>query len=60
MKVRLRHLKTKGSATAKACLAMVFKLAQNAQKGWRKLNGYKKLIDVVNKVEYVDGILKTA
>ena len=58
--VRLRHRKTKGSATAKACLAMVFKLAQNAQKGWRKVKGYEKLIDVLNKVEYVDGIRKAA
>ncbi len=58
--VRLRHRKTKGSATAKACLAMVFKLAQNAQKGWRKIKGYEKLIDVVNKVEFVDGIRKAA
>jgi len=58
--VRLRHRKTKGSATAKACLAMVFKLAQNAQKGWRKIKGYEKLIDVVNKVEFIDGIRKAA
>jgi len=58
--VRLRHRKTKGSANAKTCLAMVFKLAQNAQKGWRKIKGYEKLIDVVNKVEFVDGIKKAA
>jgi transposase-like protein len=58
--VRLRHRKTKGSATAKACLAMVFKLAQNAQKGWRKIKGYEKLIDVVYKVEFIDGIRKAA
>ena len=58
--VRLRHRKTKGSATAKACLAMVFKLAQNAQKGWRKIKGYEKLIDVVNKIEFIDGIRKAA
>jgi hypothetical protein len=39
---------------------MVFKLAQNAQKGWRKIKGYEKLIEVVNKVEFVDGIRKAA
>ncbi len=57
---RLRHRKTKGSANAKACLAIVFKLAQNAQKGWRKIRGFEKLIDVVNKVEYIDGVRKAA
>jgi putative transposase len=58
--VRLRHRKTKGSANANACLAMVFKLSLNAQKGWRKIRGYEKLVDVVNKVEYVDGMRKAA
>jgi putative transposase len=58
--VRLRHRKTKGSAKAKPCLTMVFKLAQNAQKGWRKIKGYEKLVDVVNKVEFIDGIRKAA
>ena len=37
--VRLRTAKTKGCGTRQATLMMVFKLAQSAAKGWRKLNG---------------------
>jgi putative transposase len=58
--VRLRHRKTKGSGSAHACLAMVFKLAQSAQKRWRKIRGHEKLLDVVQKIEFVDGIRKAA
>ncbi len=37
--VRLRHRRTKGSGSRRACLAMVFKLVQIAQSRWRHLNG---------------------
>ncbi len=39
--VRLRHRKTKGNGTRKATLAMVYKLCKEAEKGWRKLQGFK-------------------
>lgn len=58
--VRLRHKRTKGSATASACLAMVFKLAQNAEKGWKRLRGSKYLADVANQIEFVDGVRNAA
>ena len=54
--VRLRHDKTKGNGTAAATLAMVFKLAQLAAKGWRKLNGYAQLVQLLAGRKFVDGI----
>ena len=37
--VRLRHRRTKGNGSRLACLTMVFKLMQSAEKRWRLLNG---------------------
>jgi putative transposase len=54
--VRLRTCKTKGPGSREAGLAMVFKLAEQAQKGWRKLNGSKLLPDVIAGVEFKDGV----
>ncbi len=54
--VRLRHRRTKGSGSRTACLAMVFKLAQAAQKRWRRLNGSALLPEVIRGVQFVDGI----
>jgi putative transposase len=34
---------------------MVFKLAQSAEKRWRKLRGFKLLADVIDGVVFVDG-----
>jgi putative transposase len=54
--VRLRTDKTKGCGTRLATLTMVFKLAQAAEKRWRKLNGHKLLEDVIRGIRFVDGI----
>jgi len=54
--VRLRHRRTKGSGSRTACLTMVFKLTLAAEKRWRRLNGSALLPDVVNGVQFVDGI----
>ncbi len=56
--IRLRHRKTKGNGTARACTAMMFKLAESASKTWRKLRGYRLIPDVIRGVEFEDGILK--
>ena len=56
--IRLRHRKTKGNGTAKACTAMMFKLAESASKTWRKLRGYKLIPDVIRGVEFENGISK--
>jgi len=53
--VRLRTKRTKGSGSRVACMAMVFKLAQAAERKWRKLNGYELLGDVIRGVQFKDG-----
>jgi putative transposase len=53
--VRLRHRRTKGSGSRVACLAMVFKLAEAAQKSWRKLDGALLLRDIIDGVKFKDG-----
>ena len=58
--VRLRTAKTKGSGSRIACLTMVFKLAQCAERHWRTLNGAKLLDDVIRGVQFVDGLRKDA
>ena len=53
--VRLRHRKTKGNGTRKATLAMVYKLCREAEKGWRKLDGFKLISLVVAGKKFVNG-----
>jgi putative transposase len=54
--VRLRHRKTKGSGSRVACLTMVFKLMQSAEKNWRLLNGAILLPDVIAGIPFLNGI----
>ena len=58
--VRLRTTRTKGSGSRTACLAMVFKLAQAAEQGWRCLNGSHLLKDIIHGVRFKDGIKENA
>jgi transposase-like protein len=58
--VRLRHRRTKGSGSRTACLTMVFKLTQAAEKRWRRLNGSALLPEVIRGVQFVDGIKAAA
>ncbi len=58
--VRLRTYRTKGPGSRLAGLAMAFKLAQKAEKGWRRLNKSEKLQEVVDGIVFVDGIRKAA
>src|ERR1700757_4133865 len=53
--VRLRTHRTKGSGSRIATLTMVFKLATEAQKRWRRLNGSELVAKVVIGVKFVDG-----
>jgi transposase-like protein len=53
--VRLRHRKTKGNGSRRACLAMVFKLCQSAQSRWRRLNSHALIQDVIAGVTFTDG-----
>lgn len=54
--IRLRHRRTKGNGSRRACLAMMFKLAQSAARGWRLLDGAKLLPDVIQGVPFKDGV----
>jgi putative transposase len=58
--VRLRTVRTKGSGSRTACLTMVFKLAQCAEKHWRRLNGQELLPEVIRGVKFVDGAKEIA
>ena len=58
--VRLRTKKTRGSGSRKACLTMVFKLAESAQRGWRALCGSDLIPKVIDGIVFVDGELKLA
>jgi transposase-like protein len=58
--VRLRTVRTKGSGSRTACLTMVFKLAQCAEKHWRRLNGQELIPEVIRGVKFVDGIKEKA
>ena len=54
--VRLRTKRTKGCGSRIATLTMVFKLAQSAEKRWRKLRGYRKISQLLEGVQFQDGV----
>jgi putative transposase len=54
--VRLRTKRTKGCGSRIATLTMVYKLAESAQKRWRKLRGHLKLTAVWEGVRFKDGV----
>ena len=54
--VRLRTAKTRSCVSRTTILTMVFRLGLSAEKGWRKLRGFKRLADVINGVKFIDGI----
>jgi len=60
--VRHRTKRTKGCLSRKTGLAMAFKLMMSAQKKWRKLDGQNRLPEIVQGVEFRDGLrhLQTA
>jgi putative transposase len=54
--VRHRTTRSKGCLSNKTALAMIFKLAQAAEKSWRLLKGYSLLPKVILGVKFNDGI----
>jgi len=58
--VRLRHKRTKGNGSRQACLAMVYKLIESAQKRWRRLNGHALIPQVIAGVIFTDGEIQKA
>jgi len=56
--VRLRTYKTKNCLSRVTMLTMVYKLTMSAERYWRKLNGHELLADVIEGVNFVDGLKK--
>jgi len=54
--VRNRTRKTKGCLNRKTALAMVYKLMMSAREKWRKLNSPNRLPEVIQGVEFKDGL----
>ena len=54
--VRNRTRKTKGCLNRKTALAMVFRLMMSAKKKWRNISGPNRLPEVIQGVEFKDGI----
>ena len=54
--VRLRTKKTRGALSKTTVTPLVFKLVQSAQKRWLRIRGFKLLGDVVEGVQFRDGI----
>ena len=54
--VRHRTVRSKGCLSNKTALAMIFKLAQAAEKSWRRLDGHNQLPKVIVGVKFLDGI----
>jgi transposase-like protein len=58
--VRLRTVRTKGCGSRIATLTMVYKLAEQAEKHWRRLNKHEYIALVFQGVQFVDGIMTKA
>lgn len=56
--VRLRTKRTKGCGSRTATLTMVFKLAKEAEKTWKRLKGYRLIPLVLEDRTFEDGILQ--
>ena len=54
--VRHRTQRTKGCFSRKIGLAVAFKLMMSAQKKWRKLDGQNRLLEIIEGVEFRDGL----
>jgi Cdc6-like AAA superfamily ATPase len=54
--VRHRTVRAKGCLSNKTALAMVFKLAEAAERSWRRLNGHKQLPKIILGVRFANGI----
>jgi len=58
--VRHRTRQTKGCGSRQATLMMVFKLAKQAERHWRKLNSALLLAHVIRGVVFIDGVMEKA
>src|SRR5881396_102428 len=54
--IRHRTVRSKGCLSNKTALAMIFKLAEAAEKSWRRLNGHNQLPKIILGVKFTDGM----
>jgi putative transposase len=54
--VRHRTVRSKGCLSNRTALAMIFKLAEAAEKSWRRLDGHNQLLKVILGVRFADGM----
>jgi transposase-like protein len=54
--IRLRTAKTRNCGSRETTLSMIFKLAQSAEKRWRRLQGHRLLGEVITGIRFKDGI----
>jgi len=54
--VRHRTVRSKGCLSNKTALAMIFKLAEAAERSWRRLDGHNQLPKIILGVRFTDGI----
>ena len=52
--VRHRTVRSKGYLSNKTALAMIFKLAEAAEKSWRRLDGHNQLPKLILGVKFTD------
>ena len=49
-------VRSKGCLSNKTALAMIYKLAEAAEKSWRRLDGHNQLPKIILGVKFTDGI----
>jgi len=54
--VRQRTYRTKNCCSRQTILTMVFRLCLSAQKKWRRLDGSKRMAEVIQGIRFVDGV----
>jgi putative transposase len=54
--VRHRTVRSKGCLSNRTAIAMIFKLAQAAEKSWRRLDGHSQLPKLITGIKFIDGI----
>ncbi len=57
--MRHRTRKAKGCFSRKTILSMTFKLIQSAEKRWHRLRGFNQLANVIQGVQFKDGVEAT-
>lgn len=54
--VRHRASRTKGCVSRDTMMALFFRLSMSAQKRWRKLRGFQRLAEVIEGVQFTNGL----